>query len=901
MAENKPKANAQAAKQPDPQPQKDQDKGQALILALTQQQKELDIKAKSLADKEQDLLGTFADVSAQKRKLETLQAQAKNGFAKQLDEQFKVVKQGLDERDADLVKQTQNQQKQSEQLKKREVAVSSAEQKRDEGFGEQQQAFEQTLIDKARQAEQALVELRHQRHNALEKDIEEERQERQDTLNQTFDQQRAQFEQKHQTLLDELEHKNNRLKEREAELDTQADENRYTATLQKSRQASLNDRQNDISIEVGRATAQREKSFLSQEASLKAECERLREAITTSETTLSLYAHLQRCLGGETPEAVLRKLNALTEHNNQLKEELINRPSTEMLQLFDDMKDKNEQLDARAGRLSEENKMLIFDAGQQEQLQMEKDILDSKNQSLQYQVDSIDTDNNRLRADLKRLQSSYEREQDREVRIRDIELPYFKDFLPRADVSEPITEMQWLDGIHQSCVDYGLTFPKRILYAFHTALKTAEWSPLTILSGVSGTGKSELPRLYSHFGGINFLSLAVQPNWDSQESMLGFFNSIDNKFDAQPVLRLLAQSQRPQTSEYPGLNDAVTIVLLDEMNLAHVELYFAEFLSKLELRRGKIKKDVPRLAVKLGAGVDPYDLPLGRNVLWAGTMNQDETTKSLSDKVLDRGIAIHFPRPTKLHRRKKLKALDNPSALLSRKLWSRWLCTESQFEDEIINEYKSFVEQVNEYMSKVGMALGHRVWQSIEYYMANYPEVLQAQQKTDETAFKKSMRIAFEDQLVQKVMPKLRGIETRGSGKTDCLDKIRNLLVKENYAIVEDFDLACKFGYGQFMWNSANYLKEDEPVGKEQQKVIEDKPVEKPSSEPAEKKTPNDTQGVTDEQLQKLKSYCDKNSKQPQQLSEREIIGILNCDADKAKEIVEALSEINTDDANEKG
>ena len=95
------------------------------------------------------------------------------------------------------------------------------------------------------------------------------------------------------------------------------------------------------------------------------------------------------------------------------------------------------------------------------------------------------------------------------------------------------------------------------------------------------------------------------------------------------------------------------------MNLAHPELYFAEFLSKLELRRGMKGADVPSLPVKIGAGMPPYQLPLGRNVLWTGTMNQDETTKSLSDKVLDRSIIIHFPRPTELKRRLKLAPLDD--------------------------------------------------------------------------------------------------------------------------------------------------------------------------------------------------------------------------------------------------
>ena len=56
-------------------------------------------------------------------------------------------------------------------------------------------------------------------------------------------------------------------------------------------------------------------------------------------------------------------------------------------------------------------------------------------------------------------------------------------------------------------------------------------------------------------------------------------------------------------------------------------------------------------------------------------------------------------------------------------------------------------------------------------------------------------------------MPKLRGIETRGKSKSDCLDRIRTQLVNDDYTIIEDFDLACEFGYGQFIWNSASYLK----------------------------------------------------------------------------------------------
>jgi 5-methylcytosine-specific restriction endonuclease McrBC GTP-binding regulatory subunit McrB len=253
-------------------------------------------------------------------------------------------------------------------------------------------------------------------------------------------------------------------------------------------------------------------------------------------------------------------------------------------------------------------------------------------------------------------------------------------------------------------------------------------------------------------------------------------------------------------------------VLLDEMNLAHVELYFAEFLSKLELRRG-CKGDVPDLEVKIGAGIAPYELPMGRNVLWVGTMNQDETTKSLSDKVLDRGIVIHFPRPTILERRKKLNPLTNPAPLLSRTEWQNWWAKETIFDDLQIKPFKEFIETMNLHLAAAGRALGHRVWQSVEYYMANYPTVRNAiANKADSVTTEKEMKIAFEDQLVQKVMPKLRGVETRGKSKTECLDKIRGQLQDEGYSIVDDFDSACEFGHGQFIWHSAKYLNEIESI-----------------------------------------------------------------------------------------
>jgi hypothetical protein len=152
--------------------------------------------------------------------------------------------------------------------------------------------------------------------------------------------------------------------------------------------------------------------------------------------------------------------------------------------------------------------------------------------------------------------------------------------------------------------------------------------------------------------------------------------------------------------------------------------------------------------------------------------------------------------------------------LLPRRIWEKWWTRKSDFTDDDVRPFKTFIEGMNTALSQVGRALGHRVWQSIEYYMANYPEVRACRKAEDSQGASKAMRTAFEDQLVQKVMPKLRGIETRSRSGTACLDRLRAQLAEHEYAILEDFDLARELGYGQFMWQSANYLREpDSPVG----------------------------------------------------------------------------------------
>lgn len=746
------------------------------------------------------------------------------------------------EREAGAVRQVLEEEK--AKLDQREQAVIVAEQKRDKDFAKERNELNEELSEMRVQSERDIKEISEKRRSALERELAElkakrledtskaEQAERdrirdeiakdrkawtklQDDIRDQLEKERTEFEKQKgvlSALQSEADGRNAMLEQDERTLERK--EHRLEQQWQK--------RNSELDEEIEARCADRIKSQELAKVTLRDELNRLRESLRSQTELLGGFEQLKRQLGGKDPVEVILSLNSQSDELKRLREELATRPTEEMRERYQMAESIAKDKEARVNRLEKQlaaSDKAIAEVGG---LRRENSELNAENKSLVQKASIFEGAANAAQAELSRLRSSYERSSEEDARHAEIETAHIKSDKVKQPEKRDIDEITWLTGIENDCDSYGLHFNPRILKAFHTALKTAEWSPLTILAGVSGTGKSELPRLYSHFGGIYFEPLSVQPNWDSQESMLGFFNSIDNKFDAQPVLHFLAQSQKKWVAKtddsdgYPGLADAVCLVLLDEMNLAHPELYFAEFLSKLELRRGMKGAEVPFLPVKIGAGMKPYQLSLGRNVLWTGTMNQDETTKSLSDKVIDRSIIIHFPRPSQLKSRELKNLNDTPFTPLHRSLWESWWVKKVEFEPQKINLFKKFIEEINTSLEVAGRAIGHRVWQSIEYYMANYPDVRAAQARSDNAALAKAMHTAFEDQLVQKIMPKLRGIDTRGRSMTECLSKIRGQIVAgidgNSFNLAGDFDIACELGYGQFIWQSANFLNVDDPV-----------------------------------------------------------------------------------------
>ena len=448
------------------------------------------------------------------------------------------------------------------------------------------------------------------------------------------------------------------------------------------------------------------------------------------------------------------------------------------------------------------DKIRRYDAQEKEldNLKIEKENLESQLKEQDYYKNEVA----RWQKKVEELQATFlgtqEQQERKKAIIKEVEQnPQCQIQISKNNQCQETDETQWLNSIETRMKDYGLNYPRRLLDAFHTMLKTASYSPLSVLSGVSGTGKSELPKLYSYFGGFNFLSEAVQPTWDSPSSMIGFFNTIENKFDSTAIFKFLLQTSLNSGPNSFGLKESMNLILLDEFNLAHIELYFAEFLSKFETKRGS---DNVNLQIPIGAGMDMKIL-LDSNLLWVGSMNEDESTKSLSDKVLDRAFCLNFPRPKKLADRKDIKKLGDiqPFKWLPKTTWEKWQQEANDKTKDInLDTYKKAVESINEAMAKAHRAIGHRVWQSMAAYMRNHPKVVYGDRE-------QGLKLAFTDQIVQKIMPKLRGIETQGAEKK-TLTEIKEIIIKHAPSLEKDFDYAMRNPYGQFKFDSAEYLEE---------------------------------------------------------------------------------------------
>ncbi len=248
-----------------------------------------------------------------------------------------------------------------------------------------------------------------------------------------------------------------------------------------------------------------------------------------------------------------------------------------------------------------------------------------------------------------------------------------------------------------------------VIRRYHLALQSRGF---VILSGASGTGKTWLAQAYADAIGARPKLAAVDPSWSSNEDLLGYLSPLDGFYHHTPFSEFVQEAAREWSSaDLAGRTAREFHVILDEMNLARVEHYFSRFLSAMEVRS---REGIARLDLAPGHTVE-----LTPNLRFAGTVNIDETTHGFADKVYDRAQLLELP--------------------LQRNYVEEYLQGEP---------YEEVLLRVWDALRPIA-PFGFRVLEEMHHYVVAAGEV------------GIDWQVALDEQFVQKVLPRVRGADTR--------------------------------------------------------------------------------------------------------------------------------------------
>ena len=315
--------------------------------------------------------------------------------------------------------------------------------------------------------------------------------------------------------------------------------------------------------------------------------------------------------------------------------------------------------------------------------------------------------------------------------------------------------------------------------------------PFTILTGNSGTGKTrsaeDLAAMFRDADDLelakNITLVAVGADWTDNRNVVGYVNHLreakmagaaDSRpvYQSTPVLDLLLEASNPERESRPHF------LILDEMNLSHVERYFADFLSAMEARSGAIRFHdqgsrleadfrLPRFEGDT-VGV-PRSLPYPQNLFVIGTVNVDETTYMFSPKVLDRAHVIEFevdpdevkaflddPKPLQPVPR---AAAGQAEAFLDLSLRARG-ANESplpELKKEVKTEVNRHLLEVLEILQNGRLEFAFRTAKEVVAYLKVSRELA-----ADKAAWEAGKwKTDLDDEILQKILPKLSGSKRR--------------------------------------------------------------------------------------------------------------------------------------------
>lgn len=178
-----------------------------------------------------------------------------------------------------------------------------------------------------------------------------------------------------------------------------------------------------------------------------------------------------------------------------------------------------------------------------------------------------------------------------------------------------------------------LYFSKKVLRTFIAGMSA---SRLLLLEGLSGTGKSSLPRKFQEYIGGKSTFLQVQATWRDRTDIIGYFSDLTGYYKETELLKSIYESSYTPSE--------VNLIVLDEMNISRAEYYFADFLSIYEYPSDAWKVQLMQVSsdMQLPKLIQGGTLQIPTNIWFIGTINVDDSTFTVTDKVYDRAIVINF-------------------------------------------------------------------------------------------------------------------------------------------------------------------------------------------------------------------------------------------------------------------
>jgi membrane protein implicated in regulation of membrane protease activity len=263
-------------------------------------------------------------------------------------------------------------------------------------------------------------------------------------------------------------------------------------------------------------------------------------------------------------------------------------------------------------------------------------------------------------------------------------------------------------------VDRFVNFSASQLHLYYKASTIRQYfaamaaTKILILEGISGTGKTSLPYAMGKFFNNDSAMISVQPSWRERSELIGYFNEFTKKFTETDFLGALYEST---------LREDPNFIVLDEMNLARIEYYFADFLSIMEM------PDIAEWKIDLvseSLPTDPKNIVYGKllvpqNVWFVGTANNDDSTFTITDKVYDRAVALSL--------NEKAGYFDAPvtESYSCNNTYLESLFTKAWQENAVSAESLALIAELDDFLQKkFKIAFGNRIMKQLKLFVPVY-------------------------------------------------------------------------------------------------------------------------------------------------------------------------------------